>query len=312
MARTSARIGILMGGWSAERTVSLCTGQAVYAALVRKGYRATRIDVGASLPLTLRTRRVHLAFLALHGRGGEDGTVQGLLEVMRIPYTGSGVRASAMGMNKPVTKAFVALHRVPVAPGVVVRQEAGPPVLPTHLPWPLVVKPANEGSTVGVVLVRQPSQWKRALARVFEHDPEVLVESFIEGREIAVSVLDGEALPPVEIIAPGGLYDYAAKYETPGTRYLCPAPLTKSQEQRVRALAVRSYRVLGCAGAARVDFRLTRFGRPVFLEINTIPGMTRRSLLPISARQAGLDYDALTERILQSAIARHARWRVVR
>ncbi len=308
MAQTSAQIGILMGGRSAERTVSLSTGQAVYAALVRRGYRATRIDVDASLPRLLRARRVQLAFLALHGRGGEDGAVQGLLEVMRIPYTGSGVRASAMGLNKPVTRDFVRLHRVPVAPGVVVGED-GRPGPPAHLPWPLVVKPANEGSTVGVVIVRRPSQWRRALARVREYDREVLVESFIEGREIAVSVLDGEALPPVEIVAPGGMYDYAAKYERAGTQYICPAPLTTGQERRVTSLAVRSYRAMGCAGAARVDFRLTRRGRPVFLEINTIPGMTRRSLLPMSARQAGLDYDALTERILRSALERQARWR---
>ncbi len=296
-----------MGGRSAEREISLRTGQAVYAALVRNGYRATRIDVDASLPFTLRARHVKLAFLALHGRGGEDGTVQGLLEVMRIPYTGSGVHASAVGMNKPVTKAFVQLQDVPVAPGVVIRR-ADRTAMPKQLSWPLIVKPANEGSTVGVVLVRKPSQWKPALNRAFEHDQEVLVESFIEGRELAVSVLDGEALPPVEIVAPGGLYDYAAKYEHTDTRYVCPAPLTKVQGQRVSELAVRSYRVMGCAGAARIDFRLNRQGRPVFLEINTIPGMTQRSLLPMSAMQAGIDYDALTERILRSAIKRQSSW----
>ncbi len=300
-----------MGGWSTERKISLRTGQAVYAALIRKGYRATRIDVGASLPFALRAHKIQMAFLALHGRGGEDGAVQGLLEVMRIPYTGSGVQASAMGMNKPVTKALVRMHHVPVAPGVVIRRAHGT-VMPTNLPWPLVVKPANGGSTVGVVIVRKPSQWKRALTRALEHDHEILVESFIGGREIAVSVLDGEALPPVEIVAPGELYDYAAKYEQSGTRYVCPAPLTKGQAQRMSALAVRSYQVMGCAGAARIDFRLTRYGRPVFLEINTIPGMTRRSLLPMSALQTGLDYDALTERIMQSAITRQVHWRAVR
>lgn len=296
-----------MGGQSAEREISLKTGQAVYAALVRKGYTATRIDVDVSLPRKLRARKVQLAFLALHGRGGEDGTVQGLLEVMGIPYTGSGVQASAMGMNKAVTKAFVRMHGVPVAPGVVM-QRTGNRTMPAQLSWPLVVKPANEGSTVGVSVVRKPSQWKGALRRAFERDHEVLVESFIDGRELAVSVLDGEALPPVEIVAPNAFYDYAAKYEKADTRYLCPAPVTMGLEQRVKALAVRAYRVLGCAGAARVDFRLNRFGRPVFLEINTIPGMTRRSLLPMSAARAGLDYDSLTERILQSGLARQSNW----
>ena len=296
-----------MGGPSAERDISLKTGQAVYAALIRKGYAATRIDVDVSLPRKLRARNVQLAFLALHGRGGEDGTVQGLLEVMGIPYTGSGVRASAMGMNKPVTKAFVRMHGVPVAPGVVM-QRTGNEAMPAPLPGPLVVKPANEGSTVGVSVVRKPSQWKHALKQAFAHDHEVLVESFIDGRDVTVSVLDGEALPPIEIVAPNAFYDYAAKYEKPETRYLCPAPLTKGQEHRVKALAVRAYRVLGCAGAARIDFRFNRYGRPVFLEINTIPGMTRRSLLPMSAVQAGIDYDALTERILRSGLARQSRW----
>ena len=300
-----------MGGQSAEREISLKTGRAVYAALIRKGYAATRIDVGASLPRKLRAYNVQMAFLALHGRGGEDGTVQGLLEVMGIPYTGSGVQASAMGMNKPVTKAFVRMHGVPVAPGVVMQRD-GNRAVPAQLAWPLVVKPANEGSTVGVSVVRKPSQWKPALKQAFERDREVLVESFIDGREIAVSVLDGEALPPIEIVAPNAFYDYAAKYEKHETRYLCPAPVTKGQEQRVQALAVLAYRVLGCAGAARIDFRLNRSGRPVFLEINTIPGMTRRSLLPMSAAQAGIDYDSLTERILLSGLARQSQWRTMK
>lgn len=178
--------------------------------------------------------------------------------------------------------------------------------MPEHLSLPLIVKPAHGGSTLGVSVVRQPWQWMHALKRAFEHDHEVLVESFIEGREIAVSVLDGEALPPIEILSPGGIYDYAAKYEKAETRYLCPAPLTERRRQRVQESAVRAYHALGCVGAARVDFRLTARGRPVFLEINTTPGMTQRSLLPMAAAQAGLDYDSLTARILQSAFQRRS------
>ena len=242
-----------MGGQSAEREISLKTGQEVYAALIRKGYAATRIDVNVSLPRKLRACKVQLAYLALHGRGGEDGTVQGLLEVMGIPYTGSGVQASAMGMNKPVTKAFVRMHGVPVAPGVVM-QRTGNRAMPTHLSWPMVVKPANEGSTVGVSVVRKPSQWKGALTEAFERDHEVLVESFIDGRELAVSVLDGEALPPVEIVAPNAFYDYAAKYEKAETRYLCPAPVTVGQEQRVKALAVRGLPGAGLCGCSQSRF----------------------------------------------------------
>ena len=301
----SEHIGVIMGGQSSEREVSVRTGQAVHAALLRRGYRATCMDADTSLAFRLQGHNVTLAFLALHGRGGEDGTVQGLLEVMGIPYTGSGVQASAMGMDKPVAKTLVRCHGVSIAPGVVIRR-TDHPIIPERLPLPLIVKPARGGSTLGVSVVRQPWQWTRALKRAFEHDHEVLVESFIEGREIAVSVLDGEALPPIEILSPGGIYDYAAKYEKAETRYLCPAPLTERRGQRVQELAVRAYHVLGCVGAARVDFRLTTRGRPVFLEINTTPGMTQRSLLPMSAAQAGIEYDSLTERILQSAFQRRS------
>ena len=299
----SEHIGVLMGGQSSEREISLQTGQAVYEALLRRGYRTTCLDVDASLAFRLQGHNVTLVFLALHGGGGEDGTVQGLLEMMDLPYTGSGVRASAMGMEKPVAKMLVRRHGVPIAPGVVIRH-IDDPTMPERLSLPLIVKPAHGGSTLGVSAVRRPWQWTRALKRAFAHDQEVLVESLIEGREITVSVLDGEALPPVEILPPYGVYDYAAKYERAETRYLCPAPLTERLHQRVQELAVRSYHVLGCAGAARVDFRLTTRGHPVFLEINTAPGMTQRSLLPMSAAQVGLDYESLTERILQSAFQR--------
>lgn len=313
----SEHIGVIMGGQSSEREISLKTGQAVHAALVRLGYRVTCLDVDTSLAFRLQGHNVTLVFLALHGRGGEDGTVQGLLEMMGIPYTGSGVRASAMGMDKPVAKTLVRRHGVSIAPGVVIRRTEHStvpehpttpehPTMPDHLSLPLIVKPAHGGSTLGVSVVRQPWQWTHALKRAFEHDHEVLVESFIEGREIAVAVLDGEALPPIEILSPGGIYDYAAKYEKAETRYLCPAPLTERRRQRVQESAVRAYQVLGCVGAARVDFRLTTRGRPVFLEINTTPGMTKRSLLPMAAAQAGLDYDSLTARILQSAFQRRS------
>ncbi len=294
-----------MGGASAEREISLKTGKAIYAALRRRGFRAAMIDVDASLPWALRKKKIEVAFLALHGPGGEDGTVQGLLEVLGIPYTGSGVRASAVGMDKAMTKVLVEREGVPVAPGMCIRKGQGA-VPPKQLQWPLVVKPVDQGSTVGVSIVRTASQWKRALRRAWRQGPAIIAESFIDGREIAVSVLDGKALPTVEIVAPGGFYDYAAKYEKSETRYLCPAPLTKAQDRQVKELAIRSYHVLGCEGAARVDFRLNARGRPFFLEINTIPGMTERSLLPLAAAQAGMNYDSLTERILQSALRRRS------
>lgn len=292
-----------MGGASAEREISLKTGKAIYAALRRQGYRVTTIDVDAALPSVLKRKKIDVAFLALHGPGGEDGTVQGLLDVLGIPYTGSGVRASAVGMDKSMTKILVEREGVPVAPGISIRKGQGT-VAPKNLKWPLVVKPIDQGSTVGVSIVHTPEQWKSALRRAWKQGSAVIAESFIQGREIAVSVLDGKALPTVEIVAPGGFYDYAAKYEKSETQYLCPAPVTKAQDRHMKDLAVRSYEALGCKGAARVDFRLNAKGRPFFLEINTIPGMTERSLLPMAAAEAGMSYESLTERILQSALKR--------
>lgn len=306
MALTKACIGVLMGGWSAERTISLKTGRAIYEALIRRGYRAVCIDVDASLPWQLRTKKVEVAFLALHGPGGEDGTVQGLLEVLGIPYTGSGVRASALAMDKPIAKALWKSHGVPVPKGKVLSGDSKKHLRPPGMKLPLIVKPAAQGSTVGVTIVRRSSDWQSALRRAFAQGSEVLVENFIEGREIAVSVLDGNVFPPVEIIAPGGFYDFAAKYEKAETRYICPAPLSRIQTNRLESLAIKSYSALGCEGTARVDFRLNRLGQPFVLEINTIPGMTERSLLPMAASKAGIDYDSLTERILELALNRKA------
>jgi len=312
---------VLMGGRSAEREVSLRTGQAVHRALLRRGYRAVAIDVDASVQEQLRTKKVEIVFLALHGPGGEDGTIQGLLEIIGMPYTGSGVRASAIAMHKVTAKALLDCHGIPVPPGTVVRagrhgkdqsHRRGPvTVPPAGLRWPVVVKPAAQGSTIGVTIVHRRSEWRAALRRAHEYDQEAVVESYIPGREIAVSVLGGtplpRALPAIEIVAPDGFYDYAAKYEKGRTRYLCPAPLPDAVANRVRDLAIRTYQIVGCEGAARVDFRVTRRGRPYVLEINTVPGMTETSLLPMAAAKAGIDYDSLTERILQSALKRAQR-----
>lgn len=301
---TRACIGVLMGGSSAEREVSLRSGRAVWQALIRRGYRAVTIDAGADAPRMLRAKRVAMVFLALHGRGGEDGTMQGLLEVMGIPYTGSGVRASALAMHKPIAKTVLAARGIPVPGGAVVEAGDVRRTPPAGLTLPLVVKPASEGSTIGVTILRRASGWRAALRRAHAYDREALIEPYIPGRELTVSVLDGLALPPVEIVAQGGFYDYTAKYTKGRTTYLCPAPLSRPVARRLGTLAVEAYRCLGCEGAARVDFRLTPQGRPYVLEVNTIPGMTETSLLPMAAARAGLDYDALTERILQSALRR--------
>ena len=304
---TAGRIGVIMGGHSAERDISLRTGRAVLAALLRRGYKAVAIDAGEALVDQLRARKIQLAFIALHGPGGEDGTIQGLLEVLGVPYTGSGVRASAIAMHKPTAKAFLASEGVPVPRGTVVPAISGQPPqrsVPTGMGWPVIVKPAAQGSTIGITIVRQTSEWPTALKRAHEFDSEAMVEAYIPGRELTVSILSGMPLPAVEIVAPNGFYDYAAKYEKGKTRYLCPAPLPASLRKRLADLALKTYRLIGCDGAARVDFRVTPKGRPYVLEINTIPGMTETSLLPMAAAKAGIDYDTLTERILESALSR--------
>ena len=308
---TDARIGVLMGGQSSEREVSLRTGQAIYESLIRLGYDTVSIDVNDQLPQQLKGRKVAIAFLALHGPGGEDGTIQGFLDTIGMPYTGSGVQASAVSMHKAVTKIVLAAHDIPVPRGSVVQRGRMPSLekvlKDTKLKLPVVVKPASQGSTIGVTIVRRAGQWKTALALAHRYDSDALVEAFIPGHEVTVAVLGGMAgtskvLPAVEIVAPDGFYNFAAKYEKGKTQYLCPAPLSSKILKQIEDVARRTFTVLGCKGAARVDFRITPTGRPYVLEINTVPGMTETSLLPMAAAAAGISYDRLVEEILQSAL----------
>jgi D-alanine-D-alanine ligase len=314
---TNARIGVLMGGRSSERDISLKTGQAVHQALIRQGYDAVAIDVTDRLHRDLEDQKVAIAFLSLHGLGGEDGTIQGFLETLGIPYTGSGVRASAVGMHKAATKMLLAAHGVPLPAGTVVREcdrlSLAKVLKQTKLKLPIVVKPVSQGSTIGVTIVRRRTQWKEALALAHRYDPEAMVESYIPGHEAAVSILGTTAegltvLPAIEIVAPEGFYDFSAKYQKGKTQYLCPAPFPPKVMRYISELARRTYKALECEGAARVDFRITPRGRPYVLEINTVPGMTETSLLPLAAAQVGIAYDVLVERILQSALDRANRF----
>lgn len=315
---TRARIGVLMGGQSPEREVSLRTGTAVHRSLSRRGYDAVTIDVGPTLYRDLQEQKIEIAFVSLHGPGGEDGVIQGFLETVGIPYTGSSLQANALGMHKVTTKTILAAHKIPVPAGTVIKRgekvPSGTALRSARLRWPVVVKPASQGSTIGVTIVRKPSQWSEALELAHRYDREAMVEAYIPGHEVTVSLIgSGEGapmvLPAVEIVAPEGFYDFSAKYEKGKTQYLCPAPLSAAITKQIRTLALKTYLVMGCDGAIRVDFRITPRGRPYVLEINTVPGMTETSLLPMAAAQAGIDYDELTERILQSALVR-ARERV--
>lgn len=296
-----AVVGVLMGGSSAERDVSLRTGAAIVAALRRLGRRAVEIDAGPDLPGQLARKKVGVAFIALHGRGGEDGSVQGLLECLAIPYTGSGVLASALAMDKKHSKWVFRAHGLPTPEfEVLVDGVRGPWPLERLVP-PVVVKPICEGSSVGISVVRTRKDLSQALKTAFHYDPEALVESYIPGRDLTVGVLGDLALSVVEMLPRGGFYGYGPKYNDGETEYLVPAPLTTRQTARTQELALAAHRALGCRGASRVDFRLDERGRPQLIEVNTIPGMTATSLLPKSAAAAGIGFDDLVARILAAA-----------
>jgi len=289
------KIGVLMGGLSEEREISLKTGTAVLAALKAKGYDAVPIDAGKDLAARLAKERVDVAFIALHGRYGEDGCVQGMCEVMGIPYTGSGVKASSVAMDKTASKKVFLFHGIPVP---AIGSIKGGSVKGVKLP--VVVKPASQGSAIGVSIVRKKTELERALRNAGKFGPGVIVEEYIEGRELTVSILDGVVLPVIEIRPREGFYDYRAKYTKGLTEFIVPANLKKAVEKRVKKEALAAYDAIGCSGAARIDVML-RGTVPYVLEANTVPGMTELSLFPRAARHAGIGYPELVEKMLLGA-----------
>jgi len=292
------RIGVLMGGVSHEREVSLKTGSAILQALQEGGYEVVGIDVSSDIVQRLLEERIDVVFIALHGRRGEDGTVQGLLELLRIPYTGSGVLASALAMNKIKAKEIFLFHGIPT-PEFITPQEGEQVDPPFPPPW--VVKPASEGSTIGIDIVMDTKGLQDAIQRARGYDHEVLVERFIEGKELTVGILKGEPLPAIEIAPKGGFYDYEAKY-TPGmTEYLCPAPISDQKQDEVQGISLKAYHCLSCSGCARVDLLLSKGGEAFIIEINTLPGMTETSLVPKAAAQVGISFPHLVEIILEGA-----------
>ncbi len=299
----SRRVGVLYGGPSAEREVSLVSGKEVAGALRDRGYASVAlIDVGPDLPVRLREEGIDAAFIALHGKLGEDGCVQGLLEVMRIPYTGSGVTASALCMDKVLAKQVLVRNRIPTPASVVVAAERAQDV---GLPLPVVVKPRAEGSTIGVSIVRRRRDMARALREACRFDRDALVETYVPGKEITVGVLNGEALGVTEIRPVKGFYDFKTKYTSGMASHVFPAPLPRPLYRRAMRLAARACAVLGCEGAPRVDFRISPEGRLYALEVNTLPGMTPLSLLPEIAAGVGIGFGELVERILDRAALRN-------
>ncbi len=295
------RIAVLMGGLSGERAVSLRTGAAVLSALEAEGYHAVAIDAGRDLAARLIEEAVEVAFIALHGRYGEDGSVQGMLELMGIPYTGSGVLASSIAMDKVATKKILLYHELPT-PAFETYCRGGDlqELVGKCRHYPLVVKPACEGSTLGVSIAHREEELLRGIDAALEHDKVILIEDFIQGLEVTVGVLDGQALPIIQVIPKGGFYDYHAKYTAGQTEYVLPAPLDGVLYQRLQQAAVEICRVLDCSGAARVDF-MVREREFYCLEVNTIPGMTETSLLPKAAGYEGISFAELVQRILETA-----------
>ncbi|CAN5144645.1 D-alanine--D-alanine ligase [soil metagenome] len=312
------KVGVLMGGRSAEREVSLKSGTMVTAALKSRGIDAHGFDTGLRSIAELPAEKFERVFIALHGRGGEDGTIQGALELLQIPYTGSDVLASAIAMDKVLSKRMFESNGLPTpAWRALSKADADRESLmglPDALGLPLIVKPPHEGSTIGITKVAGYSQVGEAFELAARYDDQVLVEQFIEGDELTCAVLvrngRAEALPVIRIVAPDGNYDYEHKYLSNQTQYLCPAGLDDATEHKVRELAVRAFDALGCAGWGRVDFMLARRGPdtgvPFLLEINTSPGMTDHSLVPMAARATGLEYADLVVEILSTA-ALHGR-----
>ncbi len=294
------RVGVVMGGPSAERQVSLSSGRMVLAALLGRGHDAVGIDwrgLEHDLVATLRHEKIDVVWMALHGTYGEDGCVQGLLECAGIPYTGSGVLASSIAMDK------VATRRVFDQEGIESprwRRYHGAADV-ARVGYPMVVKPSSEGSSVGVSIVKHEGELAAALEKARAGKGVVLLEEYVKGREINVGILDGEALGEVEIRPATEFYDYEAKYVRNDTQYFVPAPISPDERQRLHDLARRAHAALGCAGASRVDLILGADGRDICLELNTLPGMTDHSLLPKIAAHRGIDYGTLVERILQSA-----------
>lgn len=301
------RIGVLMGGMSAEREVSLMSGNAICQTLQELGYNARPIEADQQLAQHLVEKKIDVAFIGLHGRLGEDGSVQGLLEMMRIPYTGSGVLASALSMNKVVSRQIFMFHRLPVPRHRVVAIGGWKKFDLTSLPFslPIVVKPSQEGSSVGVAIVSEEEEIPRAMEKAFGFGSEILIEEYIQGREIEVGILDDFPLGAIEIVPKVEFYSYEAKYTEGLAEHLLPAPLPKADYARALHLGLEAHRLLGCEGATRVDMLYREetgdSGRFFILEVNTLPGMTGLSILPEIARGAGVDFPNLVERILLGA-----------
>ncbi len=303
------RVGILMGGLSAEHEVSIASGEAIYAALVSRGYDATRVFVDRDVDRVLRQEEIDVAFVALHGTYGEDGCIQGLLELLGIPYTGPGVAESALAMDKQKAKELFRLHNVPTPPYYAIAAAELESLDDRHgaFGFPAFVKPRHQGSSIGAGRADDFLELRERCEEAARWGDTVIVERYIEGREVAVGLLDGRALGAIEIVPKRAFYDYRAKYQAGQCEYHCPPRLAPTRSQNVLRIAERAVRALGTSGAVRVDMLITEGENEYVLEVNSLPGMTPTSLLPKIARAAGYAFEELCEVILQRAALKNAR-----
>lgn len=298
------KIGVLLGGLSAEREVSLRSGKAVFKALKSMGYPVVAIDAKGDFYAKLKKQKIEQVFIALHGGHGENGAVQGMLEIMGIPYTGSGVLASALAMDKVASKKIFLYHQIPVPAFSIVERSAvssqlsAKDTLRGSLKLPVVVKPATEGSSVGVEIVKDNKAFQTALKKAFGYGKTVLIEEYIRGQEVQIAILEDKVLGGVEVRPSDEFYSYKAKYTAGLTQYIFPPQLDKKTYKKAEKAALAAHQALGCSGATRVDLIIDRNNNPYVLEVNTIPGMTETSLLPKIAKNAGLEFPELIRRIL--------------
>ncbi len=295
------KVAVLLGGKSAEREVSLKSGGMVLKALRSRGVDAHAFDPAERSLEDLLREKYARAFIALHGRFGEDGTVQGILEWLGLPYTGSGVLASALAMDKLRTKRLWAAEKLPTPAYELLGEQTNFRIAARKLGLPLMVKPASEGSSIGMSKVRAAGKLEEAYRLAAKYDRVVIAEQFIEGTELTCAILGERALPLIKLETPRDFYDYEAKYVSDDTRYVVPCGLPAKKEQEVQELCLAAFRSLGCSGWGRVDLMLNRRGRPFLLEVNTSPGMTDHSLVPMAARAVGMSYEELCVRILEGA-----------
>jgi len=307
---TTRKIGVLMGGESSEKDISIRSGLAIYQGLQESGYTAVPIDISKDIVNALKKEKIKFAFLALHGGIGENGAIQGMLEVLGIPYTGSGVLASALAMDKEASKKIFIYHGLPVAPFIVLSrqtkgkaQKTGLPQLPAvEFPLPWVVKPVAEGSSIGVSIVKAEEDLPSCIEKAFSFDRRVMVEKFIPGKEVHIGVLGNRVLGGVEVRPSLEFYNYEAKYTSGLTDYIIPPEIDETTYEKAKDIALKAHLALGCSGVSRVDLRIDGDNMPYILEVNTLPGMTTTSLLPKIAKSSGLSFNDLIEEIMRLAL----------